>query len=223
MRLKRKSYVNCRVVLFLLAAAFTTNHFLGSRLNAQVQSPGESTKAKAAEQQLVPNANQPYLLSSRLHLQTGSNKGYLIVRVDLAEGSHIYSLTQKGDARPTKLTVTPSPKFRLLGGFTPDRPAEVTVADPESKQTFEKHKSMIQFFAPIEVAAETDPSELTAEVAFEGQVCTAENFCMPIMGEKVAGKFAGYFQGTPAGPTGEASARSAQAESAQPQSSRVQR
>ena len=221
MRLKRKSSVNCRVALVLLAAAFSISHFLGSTLNAQVQSANKP--ATAAEQpEPIPNAKQPYLLSSRLHLQTGSNKGYLVVRVDLAEGSHIYSLTQKGSALPTKLTVTPSNKFRLLGGFTPDRPAEVTVDQSDSKQTLEKHKSMIQFFAPIEVAQGTDTSTLTTEVLFKGQVCTAENFCMPIMGEKVAGKFAGYFQDTAKDSTDEAS-RSARAKSGQPESSRVQR
>jgi len=222
MQLKRKSSVNCRVALILLAAAFTVNHFLGSTLNAQVRSTAQPAAA-AQQQQPVPNANQPYLLSSRLHLKTGSNKGYLVVRVDLAEGSHIYSLTQKGDARPTKLTVTPSPSFRLLGEFSPDRPAEVTTEDPNGKQMIEKHKTLVQFFAPIEVAPGTDPNSLAAEVAFEGQVCTAESFCMPIMGEKVAGQFAGYFQDTPEVPTGETSPRSAQADSSQPQSSRIQR
>ena len=206
----------------MLAAAFTANHFLSSTLNAQVQSADKSATA-AQKQQPVPNADQPYLLSSRLHLQTGSTKGYLVVRVDLLEGSHIYSLTQKGDARPTKLTVTPSTKFRLLGGFTPDRPAEVTFDDSDAKKKIEKHKTMIQFFAPIEVASGTDPSTLAAEIKFEGQVCTAENFCMPIMGEKVAGKFAGYFQdNTTVGPKGTGSSRSAQAESGKAESGKAQ-
>ena len=226
MQLIRTVSVNYRVAVIFLAAAFTVNLFLGSALNAQqVQS---TSRTVTQEQETVPNANQPYLLSSRMHLQTGTNKGFLIVRVDLAEGSHIYSLTQTGDARPTKLTVTPSPNFRLIGGFSPDRPAEVTVDDSDANQKIEKHKSTIQFFAPIEIAAETDPSTLAAEVVFEGQVCTAESFCMPIMGEKVAGKFAGFFQGTPAGATGGTATRSAQAqpaqtESVQPQTSRFQR
>ncbi len=221
MRLKRESSVNYQVVLLLLAAAFTTSHFLGSTLNAQVQSKNEPA-AVSQKQQPAPNADQPYLLSSRLHLQNGTNKGYLVVRVDLVKGSHIYSLTQKGDVRPTKLTVTPSSEFRLLGGFTPDRPAEVTVDDSKKNSTIEKHQTMIQFFAPIEVAPKTDISTLKTEVVFEGQVCTAENFCMPIMGEKVAGKFAGYFDDKNTSSEG-TSSRSAQAEPKPAESSRIQR
>lgn len=231
MRLKKRSLVACRVVLLLSAAVFTVYHFQASPLNAQVQSKNKSAATasnNATAQKIqpvlqpVPNADQPYLLSSRIHMQAGSNQGYLVVRVDLLEGSHIYSLTQKGEVRPTKLTVTPSPKFRLLGNFTPDRPAEVTVVDAMKKQTIEKHKSTIQFVAPIAVAAGTDPSTVTTEVVFDGQVCTAENFCMPIMSEKVAGKFAGYFPDKTA--TSKAPVRSAQAQPEQKtESSRVQR
>lgn len=209
MRLEKNSFASFRVASVLMVVTFAAIYFFSAPLVGQVQTTGQS--AATAQQQPVPNANQPYLLSSRLHLQMGTNKGYLVVRVDLADGSYVYSLTQKGDARPTKLTVTPSTKFRLLGAFAPDRAAEVA-ADDTSKAPLEKHRSMIQFFAPIEVAPGTDVSSLTAEVVLDGQVCTAENFCMPIMGEKVAGKFAGYFQGKSEGQGSAPAARSARAD-----------
>ena len=195
MRLEKCRSLGRQFVSALVAGAFVVIGCLGSTSDAQAQSSDKSTTAKQASSQ-QPNAEQPYVLSTRVHLQTGTNKGYLVVRVDLAEGCYVYSLTQKGDARPTKLTVTPSPKIRLLGGFAADRAAEVAAGDT-AKQRLEIHKTTVQFFAPVEVAAGTDLSSLAVEVAFDGQVCTADKFCMPIMSEKVAGKFAGYFQAIP--------------------------
>lgn len=151
---------------------------------APTQKPGEKKEAK------------PYKLTSRVHLQKNSTRGYLILQVELPKGSHIYSLTQKGDLRPTKLTVVESKQFRMLGTFAPDRPAEITKVDPVFKQQVEKHKGKVQFFAPIEVAPGVALDKLKPEITFDGQVCTAANFCMPILGEKVKGQFAGYFERT---------------------------
>ena len=194
MRLEKCRSLSRQFVSALVAGAFVAIGCFGSTSDAQVQSSGKSTTAKQASSQQQPNAEQPYVLSTRVHLQAGTNKGVLVVRVDLADGCYVYSLTQKGDARPTKLTVTPSPKIRLLGAFVADRAAEVSAGDTATKQI---HKSTVQFFAPVEVAAGTDLGSLAVEVAFDGQVCTADKFCMPIMNEKVAGKFAGYFQAIP--------------------------
>ena len=224
MRLEKCRRVNHQFVSVLVAGVFIAIVCFGSTVDAQSSrksTTGSSKKASSqqAEQKPVPNAEQPYLLSTRVHLQEGTNKGYLVVRVDLAEGSYVYSLTQKGDARPTQLAVTPSKKFRLLGAFAADRNAEVVAGDT-AKAPIEKHKSVVQFFAPIEVAAGTDLSTLAVEVAFDGQVCTADNFCMPIMSEKVTGKFAGYFKAKPEAQTTGGSTRSADLNSAEPKQKR---
>jgi len=190
MRLGKCRSVSHQVFSALVAGAFVAIGCFGVTSDVHAQSANKSSApVSQTSSQQQPNAQQPYVLSTRLHLQAGTNKGYLVVRVDLADGCYVYSLTQKGDARPTKLTVAPSPKFRLLGAFAADRDAEVTAGD-----TLEKHKSTVQFFAPVEVAAGTDLNSLAFDVAFDGQVCTADKFCMPIMSEKVTGKFAGYFQ-----------------------------
>lgn len=137
---------------------------------------------------------QPYKMTSRFHLQKGTNKGYLVLRVDLDEGYYIYSLTQPGNIRPTQITTAPSKQFRLTGKFNPDRPATIIEKDPIMNQRIEKHKKSIQFFAPIEVAADVDAEKMTANLAVEGQVCRETGFCIPIMGLKVAGQFAGFFE-----------------------------
>lgn len=173
-----------------------------SMVEAQSLKPIEPQQQSASPSQGVTQVGQPaqknakpYKLTSRVHLQKGTNKGYLVVKVELPKGSHIYSLTQKGDARPTKLTATESKQFRLIGGFSADR-APLTQNDPQLKQVVEKHKDVVQFFAPIEMASGVDLNNFKTEVKFSGQVCTAQNFCMPIMGDKISGKFAGYFERT---------------------------
>jgi thiol:disulfide interchange protein len=133
-------------------------------------------------------------MTSRFHLQKGSDKGYLVLRVELDPDFYIYSLTQTGEISPTQIKVAPSRQFRLTGKFNPDRPATIIEKDPIFNHRIEKHKGSIQFFAPIQVAPDVDVSKLTANLSIQGQVCKENGFCMPVMGHKVAGRFAGYFE-----------------------------
>ena len=135
----------------------------------------------------------PYKLTSRFHLQKGTNRGYVVLRVELEEGSYIYSLNQTGDVRPTRIRTFESKLFRLTGKFNSDRPATVIENDPMFKHRIEKHKGVIQFFAPIEVVPGLDVNQLTADLAFDGQVCQEAGYCMPILGLKVKCRFSGYF------------------------------
>ncbi|MFK7768818.1 MAG: hypothetical protein AB8B55_16480 [Mariniblastus sp.] len=141
-----------------------------------------------------PTADKPLVLSSRIHLQKGTNLGYLVVKVDLLKGSHIYSLTQKGNVTASKIKVAANEKFRIGGEFSPDRPANVS-NDPILKQRVEKHLDSVQFFAPIEIAPGTDIAKLKVDLTFDGLVCSGSN-CMPVMAKKFQGSFAGYFERT---------------------------
>jgi thiol:disulfide interchange protein len=148
----------------------------------------------APSNQKAPAEKKPYQVTSRIHIQSGTNRGYLIVQVDLAKGNYIYSLSQKGDIPPSKVKVADSTQFKLLGKFSPDRPAAVTEKDPVMQQRVEKHKNKVQFFAPIELANGLDATKVVAKVGFDGQVCSENGFCMPVKGLTLQGKFSGYFQ-----------------------------
>lgn len=139
------------------------------------------------------NDAQPYKLSSRFHLQKGTNSGYLIVKIELRKGSYIYSMTQRAPLRPSKIQVTQSNQFRLNGKFIPDRPATIIENDPIFEQRLEKHTGVVQFFAPVEIAPGVAPNALAAEMEFSGQVCDDRGFCLPISA-KTTGRFAGYFE-----------------------------
>lgn len=172
------------------------------------ESPARQTPRKPTGNQILPSAaldhagasfshsGESYQMSSRIHLQRGADTGYLVVRVDLEEGSHIYSLTQTGDIGPTKIEVAKTRQFQLTGKFTPDIPPEITEFDPIFEHRVEKHTGVVQFFAPIRITRGTDSTKLNATLTINGQVCTDDNICMPIAGVKITGKFAGYFERT---------------------------
>lgn len=166
-------------------------------VSAQIMdSPTEIAQRKLA-QQVQQAKTQPYQFSSRVHLNKGTQTGYLVVEVQLAAGKHIYSLTQAGDVPPTTLKMSPNQQIQLTGTFSPDKPAVVIQNHPDFKQRVEKHAGKVQFFAPIKVAATADLAKLAVEVQFDGQVCS-KDACIPIRGKKIAGKFAGYFESKPA-------------------------
>ena len=160
-----------------------------------MDSPSEIAQRKLAQQMQQAKA-QPYQISSRIHLNKGTQEGYLVVEVQLADGKHIYSLTQTGTAPRTTLKMSPNQQIQLTGVFSPDQPAVVIENHPDFHQRVEKHTGKVQFFAPIKVAANADLTKLLAEVQFDGQVCS-KDACMPIRGRKVTGQFAGYFENKP--------------------------
>ena len=141
-----------------------------------------------------PDSQTPFRVSSRFHVEQGSTTGYLVVKVEMAKGSYIYSMTQPAPMRAAKITVSPSNQFRIIGKFAPDKPATVVEFDPIFEQRVEKHKGSIQFFVPIELAKGVEVATLTPELTFAGQVCTEDNICMAISDLKTKGKFGGYFE-----------------------------
>lgn len=133
---------------------------------------------------------KPYKLSTRIHLEQGGNKGYLVVKVELNPDFFVYALTQSGEAPPTKLSLGETKQFKLAGKFTPD--VSPKIVTDEFLGRVEKHAKEVQFFAPIELAPGVDSSDLKYELSFKGQVC-GDSSCMPVK-EKLVGKFAGHFK-----------------------------
>jgi len=172
--------VNCTVAQ---AQSSTTKGFTPAATAATQQSGVALAAAKKA---------LPYKPSVRVHLEKGANKGYLVLQVDLAAGHHLYSLNPKGSPAPTKIVVSPSNDMNVLGAFTSDKQPLVIEKDPIFNRRIEKHKGVVQFFAPIEVRPGIDLSKFTTEVTFSGQVCS-DSACRQIKAQKVTGKFASFF------------------------------
>ncbi len=136
---------------------------------------------------------RPWKLASRIHLEKGTNQGYLVVQLDLDEGYHIYSLSSDGSPSPTRLVALPSKDLRMISKFASDKSPIVIAKDPVFEQRIEKHKGQIQFFASIEVRPGVDLQKLTQEVQLSGQVCS-DSACQPIRKQAVNAKFAGFFE-----------------------------
>lgn len=142
---------------------------------------------------IVVEPDRPWKLGSRIHLEKGTNKGYLVVQLDLDEGYHAYSLNPKGSPSPTRLAVLPSNDLKVQSKFVSDKPPIVIEKDPVFGQRIEKHKGQVQFFASIVVRPGVDLQKLSQEVQFSGQICS-DNACQPIRGKNVSAKFAGFFE-----------------------------
>lgn len=203
MRLVKTLLLNSICIIAIMVAMDGT-FAIGQTQNGQMQNTpatgfapqGSAAQAganlkKAAD---APTAEKPYKITSRIHLRKGTNRGYLVVQVELLKGSHVYSLTQKGDVPPTKLKVAANEQMRV-GTFSPDRPATVIEHDPDFKQRIEKHLNGVQFFAPIEIASGVDLAKFKVDVTFDGLVCSGNN-CMPVTAHKFKGGFGGYYERT---------------------------
>ena len=192
----RAEHFLCRVsVLSLLA--FISMGFNTPQASGQIMDSPAEIAQRNMTQQLEKAKLQSYKISSRIHLNQGTQTGYLVVEVQIDPGKHIYSLTQGGVVPPTTLKLQPNPQIQLTGVFSPDKPATVIEDDPDFHQRLEKHTGKVQFFAPIKLDPAADLDKLVAQVQFDGQICS-ELSCLPIRAKMVTGKFAGYFDSTPA-------------------------
>jgi DsbC/DsbD-like thiol-disulfide interchange protein len=108
----------------------------------------------------------------------GDQPAHLVIEVEVAEGWHIYSLTQpKGGPSRTKI--------RLKGESLAKEPAfkatpKATAAFSEVFQLdVEEHEGRVLFFAPLELAAGVDVTKLKLEGSVNAQACNAKTCLIP--------------------------------------------
>ena len=133
-------------------------------------------------------------VTARYHIESGKNRGFLIVKLDISPGSHIYSLTQKEPLQPSKLVVKPSKAYAVGKKFKCDKQPKVIEKDPVFQARLEKHTGTVQFYIPIQLASVTNPKSVQPEITFSGQVCSDQGYCVPISGITAKAKFAGFFE-----------------------------
>ena len=194
--------------LFLTTTVMVALLFFSSQALGQSGSPQASPAATASQNgfsqafqspfnasQAKQEARDPWKFEGRLHLQKGTSEGYLVLQMDLEQGHYIYSVSPKGSPAPTKISVVANPSLQTRGVFAPNVPPEVNENDPVFHRRIEKHKGQVQFFVPCQIDANTDfQAGGMPVIEFNGQVCSADGVCIPITGQKVAVKFAGFFE-----------------------------
>lgn len=149
--------------------------------------------AQLGQRNTLSSSDLPLKFSSRYHIETGSKSGFLIVKVDIPEGSYIYGLSQKKPLIPSKITLQSDQRIKLMA-FQPDKSPKVIENDPIFRTRLEKHTGTVQFFAPIEVANVDDLEKFQPTILFSGQVCSEKGFCQSVRNQPISSKFAGFFQ-----------------------------
>lgn len=103
----------------------------------------------------------------------------LAIEATIKQGWHIYSLTQpKGGPLPTKIKLTDSKDYKLLGEFQPVPPPKVHFDDLAFKINLEEHQGRVVWVAPFEAASGVDLKRLKIEGKLNTQVCN-EQTCLP--------------------------------------------
>jgi suppressor for copper-sensitivity B len=147
-------------------------------------------------------AGKEITLSAQFKVEKGGRDGMLSVRAELAPNWHVYSITQPDDGPMRTQIKVPSAgagQFEITGAFEPD---QEPIIHPPKVFTVpsEEHSGKVTWTAPIRLAEGVDPSQLTIQVAFNGQVCEEEGVCIPINKPSLSAKFAGYYEvGLPTG------------------------
>ena len=183
-----------RFILTFVAVCFG---LVGSNVMAQSSkkaTPASSTAVAETNSQTKSQSDKPVKFSARFHIEKGKTKGFLIVRAEVKKGSYIYGMNQKKPLNPSLLAATKMTEIKSFGKFKADKPPKVTENDPLFNARVEKHYGTVQFFAPVELADGVDPSKLSPVIEFSGQACSDEGYCVQIEKEKIAAKFAGFFE-----------------------------
>jgi thiol:disulfide interchange protein DsbD len=129
-------------------------------------------------------------LTSSFKLKPGSQFGQLFVRADIADGYHIYSVTQpKGGTLPTKIDAAASEQFKITGAFVPDSPPHVDDSKEVYDVNVESHEKRITWSAPIRISDGVDAKTIKIQLTVKGQVC--KDSC-DLFDVKSTAKFAGY-------------------------------
>src|SRR4051794_13801878 len=139
-------------------------------------------------------SGQHVKLDASFTVNKTTRRGTLTVTAKIERDWHIYSLTQPaGGPGKSELKVTKSPDFSLLGVFQADRPPYVK-PPAVFRVNSEEHDGTVNWSVPIEVSEAVDAESLKVEITYSGQVCKdgPGGVCIPIFGEKVSAKFAGY-------------------------------
>lgn len=170
-----------RFAIFLLAAATVLVPWAVSlgqvRLGDALGGPGSSPLAGLEGDTGLAD---PVQLSAQFAPADGGRPAVLAISAEVMPGWHVYSLTQpSGGPTKTKIEVTPSPQFKLLGEFR-GYPAPSTRVDNDVwiGLKIEEHDGQVIWYAPIELAAGVDPA--TVVISGKVRMLACRESCIPV-------------------------------------------
>ena len=130
---------------------------------------------------LNPPATQadPYKVSAQFTTASEGKPARLFVTVEVAEGWHVYSTTQPpGGPVRTKIALDAQQPGKLTEDFKPTKLAEKHPEPAFNNLIVETHAGAIAWYAPLELAAGSDPKQAVLKGKIFLQACTKLN-CLP--------------------------------------------
>lgn len=132
--------------------------------------------------------------SAQYELENGSKNGRLTVTAKIADGWHIFSLTQPsgatGGPKVSKIKLK-SDFLKLTGPFAADHPPEIgSDEDIWPGLPLEEYHEKVVWTAPFELTSDIDPAKTEIEMSFDGQACMES--CVEVK-ENFKAKFAGNY------------------------------
>ena len=129
--------------------------------------------------------------SAQYELETGSKSGRLTVTAKIADGWHVFSVTQPpGGPKPSKFKLK-SDFLKLTGPFAADHAPEIGSAeDVWPGLPLEEYHEKVVWTAPFELTSDIDSAKTEIEVEFDGQAC--QESCIEVK-DNFKAKFAGNY------------------------------
>ena len=121
----------------------------------------------------------PVAVTGAIYVAPGSRTGELAITAEINPGWHIYSITQKpGGPNRTTIKLPDSEKYKLTGEFK-SSPAPKLHKEENywPGLPLEEHYDRVTWTAPIEIAADIDPTQLEISGKVNAQAC--EKSCLP--------------------------------------------
>ena len=129
--------------------------------------------------------------SAQYELENGSKNGRLTVTAKIADGWHVFSVTQPpGGPKPSKFKLK-SEFLKLTGPFAADHAPEIGSAeDVWPGLPLEEYHEKVVWTAPFELTSDIDSAKTEIEVEFDGQACM--DACVEVK-DSFKAKFAGNY------------------------------
>lgn len=124
----------------------------------------------------------PLKMSAQYITDPSGSHGALRIYASIAEGWHLYSLTQPaGGPLRSRIELTGSNQFRINGAWTPSvLPHKEISNDFEPPVEVETHHGEVFWEVPIQIADGVDPAKIEIRGYLGGQACKDEGACMPL-------------------------------------------
>jgi thiol:disulfide interchange protein len=132
--------------------------------------------------------------SGSFTIEKGTREGTLTISAKIDPQWHVYSIRQPaGGPMKSEIKVPASPNYTVIGLFQADRAPHIKPPGVFPVPS-EEHSDAVNWSVPIELTEGVEPEKVTIEANYSGQVCKDgdNGACIPIFGQKIAAKFAGY-------------------------------